>query len=161
MLKKIEKASAERKGFTLVELVVVLVILAILAALLMPSLTGYIDKAKDKRVVAEIHQVVTAAQSLADEAYALATEQPVKATFENAMDIDAIKALAEIKGTIVEVMINPETGKVVYVEMTLGGITGYYTTDDDIVIERGDDFTLSWTADEDVEYASIVPEKTP
>ena len=34
-----------KKGFTLVELIVVLVILAILAALLIPALTGYIDKA--------------------------------------------------------------------------------------------------------------------
>ncbi|MFR8745765.1 type II secretion system protein [Gemmiger formicilis] len=35
-----------KRGFTLVELIVVLVILAVLAALLVPSLTGYIDKAK-------------------------------------------------------------------------------------------------------------------
>lgn len=31
----------KKKGFTLVELIVVLVILAILAALLIPALTGY------------------------------------------------------------------------------------------------------------------------
>ena len=31
-----------KRGFTLVELIVVLVILAVLAALLVPSLTGYI-----------------------------------------------------------------------------------------------------------------------
>lgn len=35
-----------KRGFTLVELIVVLVILAILAALLIPALTGYIDKAQ-------------------------------------------------------------------------------------------------------------------
>lgn len=40
-----------KKGFTLVELIVVLVILAILAALLIPALTGYIDKAKDRKSV--------------------------------------------------------------------------------------------------------------
>ena len=34
------------KGFTLVELIVVLVILAILAAILVPALLGYIDRAK-------------------------------------------------------------------------------------------------------------------
>ena len=44
MFKKLK----EKKGFTLVELIVVLVILAILAALLIPALTGYIDKAKKK-----------------------------------------------------------------------------------------------------------------
>ena len=37
-----------KKGFTLVELIVVLVILAILAALLVPALTGYIDKAQGR-----------------------------------------------------------------------------------------------------------------
>lgn len=46
MFKKLK----EKKGFTLVELIVVLVILAILAALLIPALTGYIDKAKNKSV---------------------------------------------------------------------------------------------------------------
>lgn len=37
--------SNQKRGLTLVELIVVLVILAVLAALLVPSLTGYIDKA--------------------------------------------------------------------------------------------------------------------
>ena len=50
MFEKIRKLK-DRKGFTLVELIVVLVILAILAALLIPALTGYIDKAnKEKRL---------------------------------------------------------------------------------------------------------------
>jgi len=59
-----------KKGFTLVELIVVLVILAILAALLIPALTGYIDKAKKKQIVAETRACVMAAQTLADEEYA-------------------------------------------------------------------------------------------
>ena len=42
MFEKIRKMK-NKKGFTLVELIVVLVILAILAALLIPALTGYID----------------------------------------------------------------------------------------------------------------------
>lgn len=36
-----------KRGFTLVELIVVLVILAILAALLIPALTGYIESQKE------------------------------------------------------------------------------------------------------------------
>lgn len=53
----------KNKGFTLVELIVVLVILAILAALLVPALTGYIDKAKEKKVIAETRMVVMAVQT--------------------------------------------------------------------------------------------------
>ena len=59
----------KNKGFTLVELIVVLVILAILAALLIPALTGYIDKAKEKKVIAETRMVVMAVQTVASEAY--------------------------------------------------------------------------------------------
>ena len=66
------KKMKEKKGFTLVELIVVLVILAILAALLIPALTGYIDKAKEKQIVAETRQTVMAAQTLLDEDYAAA-----------------------------------------------------------------------------------------
>ena len=58
-----------KKGFTLVELIVVLVILAILAALLIPALTGYIDKANKEKVVSETRMVVMAVQTVASEAY--------------------------------------------------------------------------------------------
>lgn len=59
-----------KKGFTLVELIVVLVILAILAALLVPALTGYIDKAKEKKVVAETRMLHTAIQTEMSALYA-------------------------------------------------------------------------------------------
>lgn len=59
----------KRGGFTLVELIVVLVILAILAALLIPALTGYIDKSKKDQVVAETRMLHEAVQTVASEAY--------------------------------------------------------------------------------------------
>ncbi len=60
----------DQKGFTLVEVIVVLVILAIMAAVLIPSLVGYINKARENTVVSETRSVVTAVQSLASEKYA-------------------------------------------------------------------------------------------
>lgn len=89
MLKKLKDLRNDKKGFTLVELIVVLVILAILAALLIPALTGYIDKAKEKQVVAETRQVVMAAQTLVDEAYSAGGGD---------VTYDKILELAEVKG---------------------------------------------------------------
>ena len=64
------KIFKNRRGFTLVELIVVLVILAVLASLLIPALTGYIDRAKRDQVVAETRMLHEAVQTVASEAYA-------------------------------------------------------------------------------------------
>lgn len=63
-----------KRGFTLVELIVVLVILAILAALLIPALTGYIDKARKNQVVAETRMLTQAVQTEMSTVYALNEE---------------------------------------------------------------------------------------
>ena len=68
------KRNNRKRGFTLVELIVVLVILAVLAALLVPSLTGYIDKAKKQAVITEARDVWTASQAALSECYALYPE---------------------------------------------------------------------------------------
>jgi len=65
-----KKMKNDNKGFTLVELIVVLVILAILAAILVPALLGYIDEAKNKQLEIHAKSVYTAAQSVSSKYYA-------------------------------------------------------------------------------------------
>lgn len=77
-----------RKGFTLVEIIVVLVILAILAALLIPAMTGWIDKANEKSDYVAARTLLLAAQTLASEAYVGAKDGTVTSS--------AIYALAQI-----------------------------------------------------------------
>ncbi|MDO4546064.1 MAG: prepilin-type N-terminal cleavage/methylation domain-containing protein, partial [Bacillota bacterium] len=50
-----------KKGFTLVEVIVVLVILAVLAAILIPSMIGWIDKANKKKDEATMNLLAKAA----------------------------------------------------------------------------------------------------
>ena len=113
-----QKRRSKKGGFTLVELIVVLVILAILAALLIPALTGYIDRAKEKSAVAETRQIVMAAQTITDEVYGAHT------------DVAAANLKMSEVQKLSEVTINVKDGKVVYVKhVSKNGKTGYYTAE--------------------------------
>lgn len=87
-----------KKGFTLVEVIVVLVILAILAAIMIPAMTGWIDKAKEKRVVVNARSFLLAAQACASEDYASnTTSQTYNVT--DARIVELTKGLPGTAGT--------------------------------------------------------------
>lgn len=65
--KRAQNLKKNKKGFTLVELIVVLVILAILAAIAIPSMMKYVNDARDKTLIAEARNAYTAAQAIASE----------------------------------------------------------------------------------------------
>lgn len=63
------KSPKKLKGFTLVELIVVMVILALLMALAIPQVTKYIDKAGDITMKSEARACYTAVQAYCVEKY--------------------------------------------------------------------------------------------
>ena len=104
------------KGFTLVELIVVLVILAILAAILVPALLGYIDRAKEQQIVLNARSVMTAAQAQLTSKYAKEKDPASKAASFSEDDQIMIAKTADV----------PETAScVIYVKG--GNAHGNYT----------------------------------
>lgn len=64
---KLIKKQNNKKGFTLIELVIVIAILAILALILIPAMGGYIGSANTSKDQADARSIYTAASIVASE----------------------------------------------------------------------------------------------
>lgn len=76
MLNKIKNRFNNKKGFTLVELIVVIVIILILAAVLVPNVTKYVSNAKEASLQSDASAIFTQLQ--AEYANAVATSAGAK-----------------------------------------------------------------------------------
>ncbi|MCI6464038.1 MAG: prepilin-type N-terminal cleavage/methylation domain-containing protein [Faecalicatena sp.] len=104
MLKKMRKKAQNKKGFTLVELIVVIVIILILAAVLVPSLLKYVEKANKANCKADAATILSQLQ--ADYAAGMAKD----ATGE-----DAVDAAYTVNGvTVTPDAAAPQKGKATY-----------------------------------------------
>lgn len=141
------KKKKNRKGFSLVELIVVLVIMAILAAALVPTLIGYIRQTRESNAKNEASMVVQAAQTIASGAYAAADGQynvegsgvvtlaDVKAGVTSDTTgayHDAVKYLSEVKGSITNIVVDNATLQVKGVQ---------YKTENDVYVTYQSDGT--------------------
>jgi type IV pilus assembly protein PilA len=89
-----------KKGITLVEVIVVLIIMAVLAGILVASYTGYIDKAKNDSALVEARAVYLAASTKYHEYYATSAD----ATWTTVeADWNAIETLAGVSGQVTAV----------------------------------------------------------
>lgn len=62
MFRRTDKKKSNNKGFSLVELIVVIAIMAVLVAVLAPQFTKYIDQSRKSNDAATVAGIVTAAQ---------------------------------------------------------------------------------------------------
>lgn len=87
------KILKRKDGFTLVELLVVLVILAILAAAVIPSMMGFIDRAREEEYTLQCRNCVLAADVLINERYGRGESDLLP-------DATDVQTLADVPGTV-------------------------------------------------------------
>ena len=97
-----------KKGITLVEVIVVLLIMGILAGIVVTTYTGYLDRAHEQTAMVEARAVYLAALTLYNEKYAESTE------FDEELDTTEVTTLAGVTGTLNSITV--EDGKVTAAE---------------------------------------------
>lgn len=104
--------SKNKKGFTLIELIVVIAILGILASVLVPQLSGFTERAKMAQVLTDASAVATVADAL----YVESGEKPLA---------NDIIDMAGVQGEIINgsIKLSDTTPKRVLFEYSVGGGT--------------------------------------
>ena len=120
-----------KKGITLVEVIVVLIIMAILAGVLVASYTGYIERANKDKALVEARAAYLAAMTLYNEDYS----KDVATATTWSFDSSAIQTLAGVTGTTTAVTVAG------------GKITGmtYKTTTNYVCTLDGNGWTATYT----------------
>lgn len=129
-LKK-SKGKQNKKGFTLIELVVVMCIIAILASALIPQISGYITEAKKMKVLDQSRTVVMAVDSY---------------NLKNMVKLNDSDTIGKIKA-------NPGVSKYLNEDVKLDNLKDTTTIKECKDIVDGAEFTIG----DDEKLASVIP----
>ncbi len=132
------KKKMNNKGFTLVELIVVLVILAILAAILVPTLMGYINKAREEKDFSTAQAVRVATQSIVAEMYGKTSDPSTitgNAVIEkkgNILKLIGADSNNKVDGKVIDITkVKLDTAyQIEEIAITIDGKYYYYSTSD-------------------------------
>lgn len=80
MFKKLREKSKNKKGFTLVELIVVIVIILVLAAVMVPSVLRYVNRAHEANCKADAATILVQLQAEVADAYLVDSAAPTLPT---------------------------------------------------------------------------------
>lgn len=99
MLKNLKNRLNESKGFTLVELIVVIAIMVILIALLVPNVVGYISSSQTTANLSAAKSIYNAANTAVVNGKASTSAFPTKAQLVNLLNGDSINTAGDGSGT--------------------------------------------------------------
>ena len=139
----LKRTLRSRRGFTLVELVVVLVIAGITASFAVPALTGYIDNAKEKQAVSETQACVETVTRIAAQKYALVQNASITGKSDGADALTAWAGTLDTKAPAVtgDVALTEGSGQyLLHVENALNGSTA----PDSLASQAGVSGTVQW-----------------
>lgn len=124
-----------KKGFTLIEIVIVIVIIAILAAMLVPSLTGWIDKAKIAVIKSEADTVKNAVAAQVVDANNGGMD--TKGTIQTDFNDEFYEKVSESANTTIQCSDPEAPGYVEFSVDTIGIITFLYSTGEHVATYDG------------------------
>ena len=139
----LKRTLRSRRGFTLVELVVVLVIAGITASFAVPALTGYIDNAKEKQAVSETQACVETATRIAAQKYALVQNASITGKSDGADALTAWAGTLDTKAPAVTGDVALTEGSGQYLLHVENAPTGSKTPDS-LASQAGVSGTVQW-----------------
>lgn len=143
MLKNLRK---NKKGFTLIEIIVVVVILAVLMAVAVPSVLKYIDEADNAKYMAQARAIMTSAQAEIIKDYA--PDKKMDKSADYVQNVNIAVADDGMNVTTLE-LCSDKTGET---PITVSIVEGSETTPQDVV-----SYKATWTYDGQTVTAVIVP----